>query len=93
MDRTIVAFFMSRAEATQAVETLRGNNLVREAHVMENMDMEAQLSNRLWNSQTTVGQVSEETGGINLVVRSPRELADRTAAAMLELGARRAEVY
>lgn len=93
MDRTIVAFFMSRGEARQAVGALQERKLIREAHFMENMDIEAQLANRLWDSQTTVGDVAEETGGVNLVVRSPSDLADTTASALLDMGARRAEVY
>jgi len=93
LDRTIVAFFMSRRDAGQAVEELRRREWVSEAHFMENMDIEAQLSNRLWDSQMTVGDISDETGGINLVVRAPRDLADDAASALLDLGARRAEIY
>ncbi|MGE5591627.1 MAG: hypothetical protein ACM3ZA_13595 [Bacillota bacterium] len=93
MDQTIVAFFMSRREAQEAVEELRRRDWVTEAHFMENMDIEAQLSNRLWDSQMTVGDISEESGGINLVLRAPKNLAGETASALLELGARRAEIY
>lgn len=93
MDQTIVAFFMSRREASQAVEELRRREWVTEAHFMENMDIEAQLSNRLWDSQMTVGDLSEESGGINLVLRAPKPLVDDAAAALLDLGARRAEIY
>lgn len=93
MERTIVAYFMSRAEAGKAVDDLRRQELISEAHLMENMDVAAQLSNRLWDSQLTVGDVSDETGGINLVVRATAKSADKAAAALLDLGARRAEIY
>lgn len=93
MERTIVAYFMSRGEARKAVDDLRRQDLIGEAHFMENMDVAAQLSNRLWDSQLTVGDVSDESGGINLIIRTPAGRADQAAAALLDLGARRAEIY
>ncbi|MHB9146651.1 MAG: hypothetical protein ACYC5Y_15145 [Symbiobacteriia bacterium] len=93
MNRTIVAFFMSRQEANRAVQELHQQDLIIEAHLMDTMDIAAEQSNRLWDSQVTIGEVADEAGGVNLVVRVSSARADRVGSALLDLGARRAEIY